>query len=75
MAERSPKPLELGFSKTVGVAQAHAERRSLALGNVGGWPRLAVATHGRVEDDWQEPTRGRPRPEALTTPTTFAWRP
>jgi hypothetical protein len=26
------------------------------LGNVGGRARLSVAPHGRVEDDWQEPT-------------------
>ncbi len=56
MAEKSPKPLELGFSKAVGVARARAGRTSLALGNVGGRARLSVAPHGRVEDDWQEPT-------------------
>src|SRR5262249_49440024 len=53
MAEKSPKPL--GFSKTVGVPPAHAGRPGLALGKVGGRPRLAVAPRVRVDDDGQEP--------------------
>ena len=45
----------LGFSKTVGGAPAHAGRPGLALGKVGGRPRLAVAPRVRVDDDGQEP--------------------
>ena len=53
MAEKSPKPL--GFSKTVGVAPARAGRPGLALGNVGGRPRVSVAPRVRVDDHGQEP--------------------
>ena len=55
MAERSPKPLGLGFSKTVGVPPTRAGRTALALGNVGGRPRLALAPRVPVDDDGQEP--------------------
>jgi len=53
VAEKSPKPL--GFSKTVGVAPARAGRPGLALGNVGGRPRVSVAPRVRVDDHGQEP--------------------
>jgi hypothetical protein len=53
MAEESPKPM--GFSKTVGVPPARGGGTSLALGNAGGRPRLAVAPRVPVEDDGQEP--------------------
>jgi len=53
LAERSPKPL--GFSKTVGVPPTRAGWTALALGNVGGRPRLALAPRVPVDDDGQEP--------------------
>jgi len=62
----------LGFSKTVGVPPAHAARPGLALGKVGGRPRLAVAAPVRVDDDGQEPRRMGLRPEATTSQTTLA---
>ena len=55
MAEKSPKPLVLGFSKTVGVPLPRAGRPRLAMGNPGGRPHLAVAPRVRVDDDGQAP--------------------
>jgi hypothetical protein len=75
MAEKSPKPLVLGFSKTVGVPPTRAGRTALALGNVGGRPRLALAPRVPVDDDGQEPARFGLRPEAITRLTTSASRP
>ena len=45
----------LGFSKTVGVPPARAGRPGVALGNVGGRPRVSVAPRAQVDDHDQEP--------------------
>lgn len=58
MLEKSPKPL--GFSKSVGVAPARVSERRMALGDVGGRPRVAGAPRARAVARERESLPPRP---------------